>query len=101
PWCRVPGEVVSRRDFAEDDPGRRPPVRKLPAACFLGPFDLDIPEMRLAARIGVEVVYPHWRISRGVGFEAAYWRGSGAPRQPLDYAPPTMLVAAPARNQPP
>src|ERR1700720_61899 len=72
PWCRVPVEVVSRRDFAEDDPGRQQALRKLSAACFLGPFDLDVPEMRLAARIGVEVVYPHRRVSREVGFEAAY-----------------------------
>src|ERR1700730_7546814 len=72
PWCRVPVEVVSRRDFAEDDPGRRQALRKLSPARLLDPFDLDVPEMRLAARIGVGVVYPHWRISREVGFEAAY-----------------------------
>ena len=70
--CRVPVEVVSRRHLAEDDPGRRQALRKLSPACLLGPFYLDVPEVRLAARIGVEVVYPHRRVSREVGFEAAF-----------------------------
>ena len=35
PWCRVPVEVVSRRDFAEDDPGRRQAFRKLSAIEFI------------------------------------------------------------------
>src|SRR5712671_6619228 len=72
PRCRVPVEVVSRRDFAENDAGRRQALRKLSPAGFLGPFDLDVPEMRLAARIGVEVVYPHRRVSLETGFEAAF-----------------------------
>src|ERR1700730_14253639 len=63
PWCRVPVEVVGRRGLAEDDPGPRQAAGNLAAACFLGPFDLYVAEMGLAARIGVKVVYPHRRVS--------------------------------------
>src|SRR4029077_8966713 len=67
----MPVEVISGRDFAEDDAGRRQPLRQFASARFLDPFDLDIPEMRLAGRVGVEVVYPHRRVSLEVG-EATY-----------------------------
>src|SRR5439155_4272744 len=72
PRRRMPVEVISRRDLAEDDAGRRQPVRQLAPPRLLDPFDLDIPEMRLAVWIGIEVVYPHRRISLEVGFAAAY-----------------------------
>src|SRR5437660_7329183 len=56
---RVPVEVVGRLHLAEDDAGRRQPFRQFAGASFLDPFDLDVAEMRLAARIGVEIVDPH------------------------------------------
>src|SRR4030088_3300770 len=46
---------VSRKD----DPGRRQALRQFAAAPFLGPFDLDVAEMRLALGVGVEIVDPH------------------------------------------
>src|SRR5216684_2478945 len=45
---RVPVEVIGRLDLAEDDAGRRQPLRQLAATALLDPFDLDVAEMRLA-----------------------------------------------------
>src|SRR5713101_2779316 len=70
PRRRMPIEVIGRRDFAEDDAGRRQALGELASARLLGPFDLDVPEMGLAARVGVEVVYPHRRVSLAIGFGA-------------------------------
>ena len=56
PRRRMPVEVVIRLYLAEDDAGRRQPLRQLAAAPLLDPFDLNIAEMRLAARIGVEIM---------------------------------------------
>src|SRR5216683_6634947 len=72
PGCGMPVEIVGRRDLAEDDAGRRQPFGKLARARFLDPFDLDVPEMGLAARIGVEVVYPHRPISLKIAREGPY-----------------------------
>ena len=106
PRRRVPVEVVSRRDLAEDDPARRQAFRQFAAARLLDPFDLDVPEVRLAARhrcrgcVSASGVSPSRLASR------RHTSGGAEPgASPLDYAPrrccPTMLVAAPARNQPP
>src|SRR5229473_5424201 len=62
---RVPVEVIGRLHLAEDDAGRRQPLRQFAGAALLDPFDLDVAEMRLAARIGVKIVYPHRAISSG------------------------------------
>src|SRR5712691_1913153 len=72
PWCGMPVEIVGRRDLAEDDAGRRQPFGKLARARFLDPFDLDVAEMGLTARVGVEVVYPHRRISLKIAREGPY-----------------------------
>src|ERR1700739_98798 len=64
PGCGVPIEIVSRRNLAEDDAGRRQAFGEFAARRLLDPFDLDVPEMRLAARVGIEIVYPHRRPSR-------------------------------------
>src|SRR6516225_7656823 len=57
----VPVEIIGRRNFAEDDAGCRQAFGKLAAARLLDPLDLDVPEVRLPARVSVEVVYPHCR----------------------------------------
>src|SRR6516162_703695 len=72
PWRRMPVEVIGGRDLAKDNAGRRQPLGELAPARFLDPFDLDIPEMGLAARVGVEVVYPHRRVSLASGSEKSY-----------------------------
>src|ERR1700732_2248409 len=59
PGCGMPAEIVGRRDLAEDDAGRRQALGELARARLLDPFDLDVAEVRLAVRVGVEVVYPH------------------------------------------
>ena len=60
---RVPVEVIGRLHLAEDDAGRRQPLRQFAAGSLLDPFDLDVAEMRLAARIGRKIVDPHRGIS--------------------------------------
>src|SRR4029077_3511730 len=80
---RVPVEVVGRLDLAEDDAGRRQPLRQFAAAALLDPFDLDVAEMRLAVRIGVKIVDPHRAISSGElggAIVAALARRAPAPR---------------------
>src|SRR5712691_3757402 len=72
PRRRMPIEVIGRRDFAEDDAGRRQTLGELAPARLLGPIDLDVSEVGLAARVGVEVVYPHWRLSLEIGYGAPY-----------------------------
>src|SRR5262249_56163054 len=94
PRRRMPIEVVARRNLAENDAGRRQTPRQLAAARLLDPFDLDVPEMRLAARIGVEVVYPHRRLSRAVGSSAILageYRGAPA----LSITPLALLSRKP------
>src|SRR6202048_4753404 len=59
PGCRMPVEIVGRRGLAEDDAGRRQAFGELARGRLLDPLDLDIAEMGLTARVGVEVVYPH------------------------------------------
>src|SRR5882762_11136474 len=59
PGCGMPVEIVGRRDLAEDDAGRRQALGELARARLLDPLDLDVAEVRLAARVGVEAVYPH------------------------------------------
>src|SRR5262249_21177226 len=57
--CGMPIEVVGRRDLAKDDAGRRQALGQLSRARLFDPLDLDVPEMGLAVRISVEIVYPH------------------------------------------
>src|SRR5712691_6364996 len=61
---RVPVEVVGRLHLAEDDAGRRQPLRQLAAAALLDPLDLDVAEMRLAIGVGIKIMDPHRAISR-------------------------------------
>src|SRR5712672_1177517 len=59
PGCGMPVEIVGRRDLAEDDAGRRQALGELARARLLDPLDLDVAEMGLTARVGVEVVNSH------------------------------------------
>src|SRR5882724_11622983 len=61
--CRVPVDVVLRLGLAKDDAGGRQALGQLAAAPLLYPFHFDIAEMRLAARIGIEIVDAHLRPS--------------------------------------
>src|SRR5262249_38763543 len=45
PRCGMPVEVISRRDFSENNAGRRQTRGQFTRAGFLDPFDFDIPEM--------------------------------------------------------
>src|SRR5271169_360245 len=44
PRCRMPVEVIGRRDFAENNAGRRQSLGQLTRAGLLDPFDFDVPE---------------------------------------------------------
>ena len=55
--CWVPFDVVLSLRLAEDDPGGRQALGKLAASPLLDPVDFDVAEMRLAAGIGVQIVY--------------------------------------------
>src|ERR1700730_19261384 len=70
--CRMPVEIVGRRNLAEDDAGRRQAFGELARGRFLDPLDLDIAEMGLTARVGVEVVYPHPCASLKISRERPY-----------------------------
>src|SRR3984893_6903568 len=70
--CGMPVEIVGRRNLAEDDAGRRQALGEFARARLLGPFDLDVAEVRLAVRVGVEVVYPHSRPSLKIARERPY-----------------------------
>src|ERR1700730_3493711 len=106
PGCRMPAEIVGRRDLAEDDAGRRQALGELARARLLDPLDLDVAEVRLAARVGVEVVDPHsfppsrlpgrGHTSGAANLDASLstrgcgWtprRGLEAERRPLDQVP--------------
>src|SRR5262245_13972948 len=56
---RVPVEVIVAAGFAENDAGRREPLRHQAAAPLLDPFDLDVAEVRLALGVDVEIVDAH------------------------------------------
>src|SRR5208282_3732941 len=72
PRCGMPVEIVGRRHLAEDDAGRRQAFGELARAGLLDPLDLDVPEVGLAARVGVEVVYPHRSTSLKIARERPY-----------------------------
>src|SRR5437773_11313769 len=59
----VPVQFVVGLDLVDDDPGRRQTLGRLARAPALGELDLDVPEMRLALRVDVEIVDPHPRPS--------------------------------------
>src|SRR5712691_1671817 len=60
---RMPVEIIGGRHLAEDDPGGGQALGQLPRARLFGPLDGDIPEVRLPARVGVEIVNAHGRSS--------------------------------------
>src|SRR6516165_9285570 len=62
--CRVPVDVVLGLGLAKNDTGGRQAFGQFGAAPLFDPFDLDVAEMRLAAGVGVEVVYAHDRARR-------------------------------------
>src|SRR5215469_12389786 len=59
----VPVEIVGRLHLAEDDAGRRQPLRQFAGRAFLDPVDLDVAEMRLALIVDVEIMDPHRGVS--------------------------------------
>ena len=52
---RMPVEIVVGLDLAEDDPGGREPLREPAGAGRLGVLDLDVPEVRFAVLVRVQV----------------------------------------------
>src|SRR5436305_730462 len=56
---RVPVEIVLSARLAKHNPGRRQAFGELAASPLLGPFDLDVAEVRLALLIGVQVMDAH------------------------------------------
>ena len=55
----MPIDVVFSLGLAEDDTGGRQALGKLAASPLLDPLDFDVAETRLAAGIGVQIVYAH------------------------------------------
>jgi hypothetical protein len=53
----MPVDVVLGLGLAKDDAGGRQALGQFAAARLLDPFHLDVAEMRLAAGVGIEVVY--------------------------------------------
>jgi hypothetical protein len=49
--------------LTENDTGGRQALGKLAASPLLDPFHFNVAEMRLAAVIGVQIVYAHKRLS--------------------------------------
>src|SRR2546421_8912188 len=69
---RVPVDIVLGLGLAKDHAGRRQLPRQFAAAALLGPFDLDVAEMRLAIGVGVEIVDPHLSLpGSAFGYSAA------------------------------
>src|SRR4051794_39281645 len=56
---RVPVEVIFGARLAKNDPGGRQAFGELVAAPLLGPFDLDVAEVRVALLVGVQVMNAH------------------------------------------
>jgi len=63
PGRRVPVEVVGGGDLAEDDPRGGQALGELARARLLCPLDVDVPEVRLSARVGIQIVDAHIRSS--------------------------------------
>src|ERR1700736_3404021 len=57
--CGVPVDVVLGLGLAKDDAGGRQALGQFAVAPLLDPFHFDVAEMRLAAGIGIEIVYAH------------------------------------------
>src|ERR1700720_4617125 len=57
--CGVPVDVVLGLGLAKDDAGGRQTLGQFAAAPLLDSFHVDVAEMRLAAGIGIEIVYAH------------------------------------------
>src|SRR5262245_13563672 len=55
----MPVEVILGHGLAENDSVGGQPFRELAAAPLFGPFDLDVAEVRLTIRVGVQVVDTH------------------------------------------
>src|ERR1051325_9740378 len=71
PRRRVPIDIVLGLGLAKDDTRHRQFSRQFAAPPFLDPFDLDIPEMRLALGVGVEIVDAHLFLPEGPNHSAA------------------------------
>jgi hypothetical protein len=59
----MPVDVVFGLGLAEDDTGGWQALGKFAASPLLDPLHFDVAEMRLAAAIGVQIVYAHRRLS--------------------------------------
>src|ERR1700736_1599422 len=57
--CGGPVDVVLGLGFAKDDAVGWQAFGQFAAAPLLDPLDFDVAEMRLAAGIGIEIVYAH------------------------------------------
>jgi hypothetical protein len=57
---RMPVDVVLGLGLAEDDTGGWQALGKLAASPLLDPFHVDVAEMRLAAAIGIQIVYAQY-----------------------------------------
>src|SRR5580700_7397861 len=75
----MPIDVVFSLGLAEDDPGGRQALGKLAASPLLDPLDFDVAEMRLAAGIGVQIVYAHKCLSFRNANQTAAGPGEGRP----------------------
>src|SRR5438270_6878111 len=60
---RVPVDIMLGLRLTGNDTGGRQALGKLAASSLLDPFHFDVAEMRLAAVIGVQIVYSHGRLS--------------------------------------
>src|SRR5438270_232956 len=65
PRGRMPIDIVLGLGLAKDDTGRRQLSRQFAAPPLLGPFDLNIAEMRLAVGVGVKIMDPHLFLPKG------------------------------------
>src|SRR5690349_19905702 len=68
----MPVDVVLSLGIAKDDPSGRQAIGLLSASPILDPFDLDVAEMRLAAGIGVQILYAHRCLSSKIPRQLHY-----------------------------
>src|SRR5580704_1145909 len=60
---RVPVDVMLGLRLAKDDTRGRQALGKLAAPALLDPLHFDVAEMRLSARVGIQIKYAHRRLS--------------------------------------
>src|SRR4029077_18456569 len=78
----MPVEIVVGLHFTEDDPGGREPLREPAGAGRLRVLDLDVPEVRFAVLVHVQVVDLHVGSSSVTDYGRASAGGAPAPRRP-------------------